>query len=285
MTTENKELKEGQIEEVVVDERQYTDDEIKAMDHGWVPKDQWKGHVDEWIPAKVFNMRGELFSRIAKDKATISQMRESLDALVEHNKKIGEVAYKKALEDLKRDKRAALEDGDTSAVMRIDDEIEELRDTQTKEKEEFEKKVNTANQRQIPVEFEQFLFDNPWYQTDASLRAYADEVGVQIVQQANQSGITPNWNKLYQEVSRKVRSKFPERFENRTRKSAQEDIVDTGEGRSSTKPASNSTNTLKESDLNDDQRRIMNNILKTTKMKKEDYLKQMSEFEQRKNRR
>lgn len=34
MTTENKELKEGQIEEVVVDERQYTDDEIKAMEIG-----------------------------------------------------------------------------------------------------------------------------------------------------------------------------------------------------------------------------------------------------------
>ena len=140
MTTEN-ENKEVSTEEVV-ETRQYTDDETKAMDHGWVPKDQWKGPEEEWIPAKVFNMRGELFSRIAKDKQTISQMRESLDALVEHNKKIGEIAYKRALEDLKRDKRAALEEGDTGAVMRIDDEIEELRDTQTKEKEEFEKRIS-----------------------------------------------------------------------------------------------------------------------------------------------
>lgn len=279
-------VKEEVVEknEEVVEERQFTNDEIKAMDSGWVPKDQWKGPEEEWIPAKVFNMRGELFGRIAKDKATIAQMRESLDALVEHNKKIGEISYKKALEDLKRDKRAALEDGDTGAVMRIDDEIDELRETQAKEKQEFEKKVETANQRQIPVEFEQFLFDNPWYQSDGSLRAYADEVGVQMVQQANAAGVVPNWGKLYQEVSRKVRSKFPERFENRTRKSATEDIVDTGEGRSATKPAS-TTGGLKESDLDDDQRRIMNNILKTTKMTKKDYLAQMEQFEQRKSRR
>lgn len=271
-----------QDEEGVVEQRQYSDDETKAMDHGWVPKDQWKGPEDEWIPAKVFNMRGEFFSRIARDKQTINELKQSLDALVDHNRKIEEVTYKRALEDLKREKRAALEVGDPEAVMRIDDEIDELKDSADKQKREFEQKIQVARQSTVPVEFEQWHSDNQWYQVDAELTGYADGVGRQLAIQAQQSGRPVDWSKFYQEVSRKVRQKFPEKFETRTRKTvAAGDAVDSNEDRAANRPSSGGS--LRESELTDDQRRIMNNILKTTNMTKKEYLDQMAKFEQRKN--
>lgn len=265
-----------------VEQRQYSDDEMKAMDHGWVPKDQWKGPDDEWIPAKVFNMRGEFFSRIARDKQTINELKQSLDALVDHNRKIEEVTYKRALEDLKREKRAALEVGDPEAVMRIDDEIDELRVNATKQKQEFETKLQVAKRSAVPVEFEQWHSENQWYQSDPELTGYADGVGRQLAQQAQASGKSVDWTKFYQEVSRKVRQKFPEKFETRTRKTvAAGDTVDSNEDRAANRPSSSGS--IRESELTDDQRRIMNNILKTTKMTKKEYLDQMAKFEQRKN--
>lgn len=283
MAGENEEVVEVIDNEEVVEERHYSDDETKAMDHGWVPKDQWKGPEDEWVSAKVFNMRGEFFNRIAKDKQTISELKQSVDALVEHNKNLFDAGYKKALNDLKSEKRAALEAGETEAVMRIDDEIEELRENAVKQKQEFEAKVRAQAQATPPVEFEQWHADNQWYQKDGPMTAYANAIGEELAIQTRNAGKSIDWPKFYQEVGRKVRQKFPEKFESRSRSRAG-DTVDTGEDRTANKP-NNSGSTIKESELSDDERRIMTNILKTTKMTKKEYLEQMSLFDQRKNRR
>lgn len=267
----------------VVEERQYSDDEIKAMDHGWVPKDQWKGPADEWVPAKVFNIRGELFGRIAQDKKTINELRQSVDALVDHSRKSYDAGYKKALDELKRDKRAALDAGDTSAVMQIDDEIDELREQHETQKKEFEQRVTAqAAVNNVPVEFEVWRADNTWYQSDPTLTVYADQIGQDLYRQAYASGRPVEWAKLYSEVGRKVRQKFPEKFETRTRQSVKGgDVVDSGEGVTATRP---STSGLRESDLSEDERRIMNNILKTTDMTKKEYLDQMAKYSARKSR-
>lgn len=267
----------------VSQERQYSDDEVKAMDHGWVPKDEWKGNPDEWVPAKVFNLKGELFGRIAKDKAIIAELRQAVDALVDHNKKIDEVAYKRALADLKRDKQAALEEGDTRAVMEIDDKIEEVREEAARVKEEFEQKV-AAKAAPVNPTFEAWHANNQWYLQDRVATEYANEIAQQMFQAANAAGRQVEADKLYNEVTRKVRQKFPEKFETRSPSRMKADPVAGNDEVVSEKPAT-SGGALKESDLTEDQRRIMNNIIKSSggKMTKKDYLEQMAQFENRKN--
>lgn len=261
--------------------RQYSEDESKAMEHGWVPKDQWKGETDEWVPAKVFNIRGELFGRIAKDKATINDLKQSVDALVEDRKKLFDAGYQRALDDLKRDKRVALEEGDTEAVMEIDDKIDAVKEEAQRAKEEFEKKTTPQN-RPVNLDFETWHVNNEWYLKDGSLTSYANDLAEQMSRSAQASGKTIEWGKFYNEITRKVRQKFPEKFETRSRATMNTQEVDNGDSSTSDRPTIRS-NTLKESDLTDDQRRIMNNILKTTKgITKKEYLEQMSLFEQRK---
>lgn len=264
-------------------ERQYSDDEVRAMERGWEPKEKWQGNPDEWIPAKIFNDRGELFGRIAKDKATINELKQSVDALVEDRKKLFDAGYKRAIEDLKRDKRVALEEGDTKAVMEIDDKIDEVREQATKAQEEFNKSV-TPKPQTVNPDFEAWHANNNWYLKDNSLTAFANGLAQDMVEAARSAGTTIHWGKFYNEVTRKVRQKFPEKFESRTRESVlQDDVVGSGGDSTSDKTSSRSSTTLKESDLTDDQRRIMNNILKTTKsISKKEYLEQMSLFEKRK---
>jgi len=278
-TDQNQELENK--EEIDLQERQFSDDEVKAMDHGWVPKDKWRGNPDEWVPANVFNMKGDFFKRIAQDKATINELKESINGLVEHNKKLFDAGYKKAVGDLKRQKQEALEVGDTKAVMEIDDQLEEMREQHQQGKEEFEKKVNPQSGR-TNVDFEAWHAQNGWYQQDLALTGYADSIGQELVKAANSAGKGIEWSKLYNEVTRKVRQKFPEKFETRTRETMTREEVGNGDNGPSEK-TSQSNRGLREADLTEDQRRIMNNILKTTKgMTKKDYLDQMSLFEERK---
>jgi hypothetical protein len=276
MADENQEVE-------VQEERQYSDDEVKAMDHGWVPKDEWKGSPDEWVPAKVFNLKGELFGRIAKDKATIAELKQSVDALVDHNKKLFDAGYKKAIVDLKAQKQAALEEGDTRAVMEIDDKIEEVREEAAKAKEEFEQKT-AAKAVTVNPTFEAWHASNQWYLQDRVATEYANEIAQQMFAAANNAGKQVEADKLYNEVTRKVRQKFPEKFETRSPARMKADPVGSSDDVVSEKPATPG-GSLKESDLTEDQRRIMNNIIKSSggKMTKKDYLEQMAQFETRKN--
>ena len=271
--------KESELE---VAEKQYSDDEVKAMDHGWVPKDKWEGNADEWVPAKVFNIRGELFGRIAKDKALIGELKQSVDALVEHNKKLFDAGYKRAITDLKEQKRTALEEGDTDAVMKLDDKIEEVKEQAVKAKEEFNRKLTPAKEPVNP-DFPSWHEDNEWYMSDTPLTAYADGIAQEMLESAKKTGKNIEWPKFYGEISRKVRQKFPEKFETRSRSNMSRQEVETVEDSTSHRSTTASGSSLKESDLTEDQRRIMNNILKTTKsLTKKEYLEQMSLFEKRK---
>lgn len=276
-------MSEDVLDQEVEQERQLSDDEVKAMDHGWVPKAEWKGDPDEWVPAKVFNLKGELFGRIAKDKATIAELRQAVDALVEHNKKIDEVAYKRAISDLKRNKQAALEEGDTKAVMEIDDQLEELREDHSKQVQELEQKTK-AQVAPVNPTFEAWHANNQWYLQDRVLTEYANDIAQAMFSEAQQAGKTVDAGKLYNEVTRKIRQKFPEKFETRSPTRMRTDPVSTSDEVVSEKPHT-SGNTLRESDLTEDQRRIMNNIIKSSggKMTKKEYLEQITQFENRKN--
>lgn len=274
MAEEN--LQEGS--EIVVER---TPDEQRAMEHGWVPKEEWSGNPDEWIPANVFNMRGEFFSRISKDKTKIAELTQTVDALVEHNKKIFDAAYKKAIDDLKREKKQALEEGDNQAVLDIDDKIEELREDTEKQKKELEERVQTARQQQSNPVFDSWHAHNSWYMQDSVATAYANEVASDINRAAQVAGVQPDYNKLLSEVGRKVRQKFPEKF---GRTSTKTDPVEPGgETTTPTRSTNSRISGISRNDLTEAERRIMDTILKTTpKMTEKEYLEQYNTYAKRK---
>ena len=154
--------------------------EQKAMEAGWVPKDQWEGDPDSWRPAKEFLDRGELFKKIEDQKRSIHDMKRALDDLCSHHAKVRETEYTRALQTLKAQKKTALEEGDAEAVIRIDDQIDLVKDEQQKLRA-MPEPVQEAEPTN-PI-FANWVDKNRWYETSQPMRAYADALGRDLASQ------------------------------------------------------------------------------------------------------
>lgn len=266
--------------DVVQTEVELSVDEQKAMQHGWVPKEQWDGSPEEWIPAKVFNMRGDFFSRIAKDKKEISELRQTVDHLVDHSRKAYDAGYKQGLAELRAERREALEAGDVERVEQLEDKIDEFKEEHAAKKQEFEQKVTKQQAQENPV-FDTWHVENDWYMADATLTTYANEVASEVAGKAQTSGVQVDYPKLLQEITRKVKQKFPERF-GRTKVQEKTSAVDGGSNSADDKSTVKRGSKFSEADLSDQDRRIMETVLKTTKLTKEEYLEQVGAYAKRK---
>lgn len=266
--------------DVVQTEVELSVDEQKAMQHGWVPKEQWDGNPEEWIPAKVFNMRGDFFSRIAKDKKEISELRQTVDHLVDHSRKAYDAGYKQGLAELRAERREALEAGDVERVEQLEDKIDEFKEEHAAKKQEFEQKVTKQQAQENPV-FDTWHVENDWYMADATLTTYANEVASEVAGKAQASGVQVDYPKLLQEITRKVKQKFPERF-GRTKVVEKPSAVEGGSNSADDKSTSKRSAKFSEADLSDQDKRIMETVLKTTKLTKEEYLEQVGAYAKRK---
>lgn len=161
----------------------------KASDEGWVPKEEWKGDPEDWVDYREFNVRGELMGRIKSQSSQIhslmeetTNLKDAMKVLGEHNKKIAQTEFKRAMATLKAEKKEARENDDYDAIDEIDEQISELKDAQkdleAQEKESKKEEKNTANGPTPEQQaFVRSWIDNPdnkWYTEDKALAAAAD---------------------------------------------------------------------------------------------------------------
>lgn len=151
---------------------EYSPTEKQAMEQGWVPKDQWSGE-GKWRDAESFLDRGELFGKIDTLNRKYKNTEAALVALQGHYAKVQETEYKRALEDLRKQKKEAIVDNDPDEIVRIDEEMLNLKAAQAQPTPQVH--VPQPN----PV-FEQWLSRNQWYNSDPAKRKFADELGNQM---------------------------------------------------------------------------------------------------------
>lgn len=167
--------------------------EAEARAEGWKPLDEWDGDPDDWVDAKEFNFRGKLMKRIQQQSSDLNsvkkeneEVKNALRALGEHNKKIAEQEYKRALKDLKQRKLDALEDDDHRTVLEIDEQIEDLQTSQKElENEEVIPDESKEEKDELPPEIKTWLAKdtNKWYHEDPIMRGAADSVFLSYMQQ------------------------------------------------------------------------------------------------------
>lgn len=124
------------IEEQEVDSGQEVKasaDEEKARRLGWRPLDEFQGDPDRWVEASEFLERGErqvplLRANLQKAEKRIEQMEATLHKFAEHHKKTEENAYKKAIEDLKKQRAEALTNFDGEKLNEVETKLEQLRE-------------------------------------------------------------------------------------------------------------------------------------------------------------
>ena len=236
--------------------------EEKAREQGWVPREEYKGDPNTWRGSKEFVERGELFGKIDSLGKELKETKKALKMLQEHNEKIKESEYKRAVDELKKQQKEHLENGNSDGYLHTTELLTDLRAEQ-KAREVLEKNKQPEQTEQHP-DFVSWVEKNSSYNADSEMKQFADILGTGYAQ-ANPD-LPPN--KVLDYVTAQVKSRFKDKFENpnRNKPSAVEGSATTGKTRSST------------FELTDEERKVMNTFVRTGLMSKEDYIAQVKQM-------
>jgi hypothetical protein len=244
---------------------EYTETEQKALEQGWKPKDKWEGNPEDHRSAREYLDRGELLGKIKSQNTQLSEIRDALRGMSEHNRKVYAAGYENALRELKQQKLAALRDGEPEQVLAIDDKIDE-----TKDAIRAIRSQPPAVQGPSPVT-KSWLEDNSWYGNDMVLTHYANGVATEV----GRSGPNVTEQMVYDAIDKAVRKEFPEKFG--ARKQTVGAPSPDGEGRRSVgggKPNNNSSGSFEKilSGMSEMEANIARNLVKTGGLSKEKYV-------------
>ena len=245
-------IPEGNASEI-----EHSPTELKAIESGWVPKEDFQGDEHKWVEAGEFLRRGELFKKIEDQGKQLKDVRSALNEMKKLNGQIQEVEYKRALDTLKAQKKAALEDGDADAVIAADDRIDMVKEQQKE------------MQRQAPVaqsdegsehpEFVAWTEQNNWYKSSTPMKAFADALGQELARAGNSP------SEVLKKVAAEVRKEFPNKFRNPNQDKA--GAVEGGSGRG--------VNSSGKFSLSDEERSIMNKFVRQGVMSEKEYVEQL----------
>lgn len=241
---------------------QYTDIEIKALDLGWRPKEEFEGDEEAFIDAKEFVRRQPLFDKISQQSREIKEVRKALEALKTHYTTVKESEYERALQTLKNERKAALTDGDGDKFEALDEEIK----TTEKQLEAIKEQQNIPVVSEPPQEFVDWKNANRWYSETAYMRNFADEYGLRLAKQ----GVPPG--EVLKQVTAAVKKEFPHKFTNPNKGAA----PNVNEGKGSSKSSGSG-----EAGLTEQERKIMNTLVHSGAITKEKYLADLKAIKER----
>jgi hypothetical protein len=190
--------------------KEYSEIEKQALDQGWRPKDEYEGDPSKWVDASIFVARAPLFEHIDAQKRELKEVKKALKLMASHHAKTREVEYQRALDTLRAQKKAALTDMDADAVINIDERIDLVKAEITKDKQQLIQEAVVESEVRHP-EFENWTQRNQWYDTNRTMKAFADAYGQELAS----TGKSPS--DVLRLVEREVKAKFPEKFSNPNR--------------------------------------------------------------------
>lgn len=259
--TEEVKVLESEKQEVVPTElinNEPSDIEQRAMDLGWRPKEDFEGDEATFIDAAEFVRRQPLFDKIESMGRELKETKKVLNLLQEHHKKVKETEFKRALDELKVEKRKALEDGDADKLLAVDDAIAEIRTAQIT-------KQNEPEQQTVHPDFVEWVNKNKWYAKDPEMRAFADAVGLQYKDKTGASN-----EDVLKYVVERVKTTFKDKFVNPNR--AKPNAVE------NTNSVVESKSKVDSFELSEDERKAMNTFVRNGVMTKEEYIAEIKKL-------
>lgn len=189
--------------------------ETKARSMGWVDKSEFRGDPDKWRPAEEFVERGEnmvplLRSQVKRQEREIAELKQTMQQFADYHSKTEQRALEKAFATLKEQQAAAVAAGDGAAFVKVGEQIDELR-------KEAESKKAPAQAERAPseAEFNEWLSRNTWA-NDVKLQ----NIGKGIADALVADGETARGVDLLDLVSKEIKQRYPEKFENPRRNGA-----------------------------------------------------------------
>ncbi|GAA4478326.1 hypothetical protein [Gluconacetobacter asukensis] len=217
--------------------------EAQARRMGWVPRDDFRGDVEKWRPARDFLDRGmtllpvlqqqyrALDGRYATMQAQLRDSQKALADLTERTRRADERAYQRAVRDIEGRRQAAVASGDTTAFAVAERDLQDLRDTAPLPAARVEAPPAPApapveRVESMPTEIMDFVQANPWFSRDAEARQ--DAIAIQSAVDRQHPGLS--LAERLEITRRKVRQLHPALFENRRREAPPPVSPSRGEG-------------------------------------------------------
>jgi hypothetical protein len=248
----------AEVEEQLAEEQapaeQSTEHEAKARDWGWKPKEEYKGDPDTWVDASEFVETRNPYTIIQKQNREMETLKKTLNATANHVKKVGELAYKRAINDLQKDRKKAVERADVDEVGAIDEEIAGL-------KQEADS---------VPHEFTEWVGENAWFGKDQELYTFAC---ASFDAQVKRNPSMP-LNEVLDMVTKATKRAYPESFEQQKAEKVRPSAPSVEGG---TRP-SNVKSGPGYNSLSPDQKRVCDTFVRGGIMTKEDYVKSLVEI-------
>ena len=251
----------GEPEEGVALNPEIQEQKVKdtARTKGWKPLKEWDGDPSDWVPAKEFLGRERLFKKIHDLQYTLGQTtkrnQEELTQIRKHFEQVRETEYKRAVADLKAQRREAVAAGDVKAAEQIDTELDQVREQRAQVQAEA-KAAPQQTQGPSPA-FTEWHSRNKWFNEDSDMTQLAIEIGT--------THAAANGHKSQAEVleyvEKRIKKAYPEKFESTVRRGSPVEgggSMKVGEG--STK---GSKSKLTVSDLDDTEKHVLGTLLKT----------------------
>jgi len=195
---------------------EFSEVEQEAMTHGWKPESEFESKTGKkWKTAEQFMELKPLYDKIDEQHREVKNLKKGMEAFGKHYNKMEQAAYDRAMNDLKSQRKTALEEGDLVLA-------EEIRDTMDLKKREATLAPIVEPQEDRTAEMNSWKQRNDWYEKDEDMTAYADGVGNKLLR----SGKDPT--DILAEVSKRTRAAFPAKFRNPNKDTAPR--VESGSG-------------------------------------------------------
>jgi len=218
----------------------------RAGNMGWVPKEEWKGEAERWVPADQFVKNAEERLDYAKGSikkmdlklqqlslqnrvltGELSSLRSDTAELVQFYKGSEERAYKKALKDVQDKQRAAVKDGDEVAYDAATADLSELINQhpavtgRTAVPVAAKPKVDAVSTsgnaeydewlKAEPTAYDDWTKENKWFETDPEMFDYAEKTDRLLFKK---HGLKKAQSEHLEMITEEVKKKFPNYWSN-----------------------------------------------------------------------
>lgn len=169
----------------------------EAESQGWVPKERFRGHENDWVDAATFVKRGReilpilrknnenLMKDLNQTREQLKEFREAADDFKKFQKDAYERKasdYEKQIQAIKDSRAQAISDGDGQKVNALDDLLDEAKDNLKEAKQavrDADKPLSepTPQTQALDPSLQTWLNDKPWFGQDKRLTGMVNGVG------------------------------------------------------------------------------------------------------------
>jgi len=186
------------------------DFEAEARKMGWSSLEEFKGDPKHHLDAETFYNRAVEYMPIAK--ATIKKLTGKIDSLerdmrrsADFFSKAEQRAYERALDEIRKEQEAAVENGDVEAHRRASEKLDKLEKPSARAADDI-------SPEQRAEDFADWGKSNKWYATNAVMQSYADAQAQALASKKGGFLDRADLDRVSEKVREKFEDEFPEAF-------------------------------------------------------------------------